>query len=98
MAGARLGAPTVQTVFVGGGTPSLLGGERLATVLESVRDNFELASDAEVTTEANPESTWPELFAGAALGRVHPDIAGHAVGGAAGAGRPRPDALAGPRR
>ncbi|HXY63953.1 MAG TPA: radical SAM family heme chaperone HemW [Mycobacterium sp.] len=64
LAGARLGAPTVHTVFVGGGTPSLLGSERLAAVLKSVRDNFELASDAEVTTEANPESTWPEMFAG----------------------------------
>lgn len=63
LAAKRLGAPTVQTVFVGGGTPSLLGAERLATVLQSVRDNFELASDAEVTTEANPESTWAEMFA-----------------------------------
>jgi oxygen-independent coproporphyrinogen-3 oxidase len=63
MAAARLGAPTVQTVFVGGGTPSLLGPERLAAVLESLRDNFELASDAEVSTEANPESTWAEMFA-----------------------------------
>lgn len=63
LAAARLGAPTVQTVFVGGGTPSLLGGERLATVLAAVRDNFVLASDAEVSTEANPESTWPEMFA-----------------------------------
>jgi putative oxygen-independent coproporphyrinogen III oxidase len=64
LAAARLNAPTVHTVFVGGGTPSLLGSDRLATVLGSVRDNFELASDAEVTTEANPESTWPEMFAG----------------------------------
>lgn len=63
LAAARLGAPPVQTVFVGGGTPSLLGGERLSAVLQSVRDNFELASDVEVTTEANPESTWPEMFA-----------------------------------
>ncbi len=63
LAAGGLGAPTVQTVFVGGGTPSLLGGERLAAVLAAVRDNFELASDAEVTTEANPESTWPEMFA-----------------------------------
>jgi putative oxygen-independent coproporphyrinogen III oxidase len=63
LAGARLGVPTVQTVFVGGGTPSVLGAERLAAVLESVRDNFPLAPDAEVTTEANPESTWPEMFA-----------------------------------
>jgi putative oxygen-independent coproporphyrinogen III oxidase len=63
LAAARLGAPTVQTVFVGGGTPSLLGGARLAAVLASVRDNFDLAPDAEVSTEANPESTWPEMFA-----------------------------------
>src|SRR6202167_47818 len=49
-AAARLGAPTVQTVFVGGVTPSLLGGARLTTVLDAVRDNFELASGAEVTT------------------------------------------------
>jgi putative oxygen-independent coproporphyrinogen III oxidase len=63
LAAARLGAPTVQTVFVGGGTPSLLGAERLTTVLDSVRDNFELESDAEITTEANPESIWAEMFA-----------------------------------
>ena len=63
LAAAKLGTPTVQSVFVGGGTPSLLGGARLTTVLDAVRDNFGLASGAEVTTEANPESTWPEMFA-----------------------------------
>ncbi|UBV23710.1 coproporphyrinogen III oxidase, partial [Mycolicibacterium fortuitum] len=46
-----------------GGTPSLLGGAGLAAVLGAVRDNFSLAPDAEVTTEANPESTSPEMFA-----------------------------------
>ncbi|WNG91194.1 radical SAM family heme chaperone HemW [Mycobacterium sp. ITM-2016-00318] len=56
-------APAVQTVFVGGGTPSLLGGAGLRRVLDAVRDHFVLARDAEVTTEANPESTSPELFA-----------------------------------
>jgi putative oxygen-independent coproporphyrinogen III oxidase len=56
-------APEVQTVFVGGGTPSLLGGSGLAAVLDGVRDHFVLAPGAEVTTEANPESTSPELFA-----------------------------------
>lgn len=55
-------APLVDTVFVGGGTPSLLGGAGLAAVLAAVRENFELSADAEVTTEANPESTSPELF------------------------------------
>jgi oxygen-independent coproporphyrinogen-3 oxidase len=63
LAAGRVGQPTVQTVFVGGGTPSLLGGAGLTSVLDAIRDNFELAPDAEVTTEANPESTSPRLFA-----------------------------------
>jgi len=54
--------PTVQTVFVGGGTPSLLGADGLRAVLDAVRAHFTLAPDAEVTTEANPESTSPALF------------------------------------
>jgi oxygen-independent coproporphyrinogen-3 oxidase len=62
LASARLGGPTATTVFVGGGTPSLLGGARLRNVLDLVRQHFGLAPDAEVTTEANPESTWPEMF------------------------------------
>jgi len=40
----------------------LLGGDGLAAVLGAIRDNFVLADDAEVTTEANPESTSPVLF------------------------------------
>lgn len=62
LAAARLDGPTVDTVFVGGGTPSLLGGARLAVLLDMVREHFTLAAEAEVTTEANPESTWPEFF------------------------------------
>jgi putative oxygen-independent coproporphyrinogen III oxidase len=63
LAAARLGSPpAVDTVFVGGGTPSLLGGDGLAAVLDAVRAHFVLAPDAEVTTEANPESTSPRLF------------------------------------
>ncbi|MGX9792412.1 radical SAM family heme chaperone HemW [Mycobacterium sp. MMS18-G62] len=63
LAAARLGSPpAVDTVFVGGGTPSLLGGAGLAAVLDAVRAHFVLAPDAEVTTEANPESTSARLF------------------------------------
>ena len=62
LAAARLNGPTVDTVFVGGGTPSLLGGARLARLLDMVRERFVLAPGAEITTEANPESTWPEFF------------------------------------
>nr|WP_228791279.1 radical SAM family heme chaperone HemW [Nocardia farcinica] len=61
---ARLPSPVppVATVFVGGGTPSLLGGEGLAEVLDAVRANFTVAADAEITTESNPESTSPRFF------------------------------------
>ncbi len=56
--------PPADTVFVGGGTPSLLGAAGLTGVLDAVRDTVGLAADAEVTTESNPESTSPEFFEG----------------------------------
>jgi putative oxygen-independent coproporphyrinogen III oxidase len=62
LAAARLDAPLVNTVFVGGGTPSLLGPARIVALLDMVRAHFPLAPDAEVTTEANPESAWPDFF------------------------------------
>ncbi|SOD64485.1 oxygen-independent coproporphyrinogen-3 oxidase [Streptomyces zhaozhouensis] len=46
----------VATVFVGGGTPTLLPPADLAAMLDAVRQEFGLAEDAEVTTEANPDS------------------------------------------
>lgn len=55
--------PPVATVFVGGGTPSLLGADGLTAVLDAVREQFPIAPDAEITTEANPESTSPRFFA-----------------------------------
>ncbi len=61
-AATACGPIPVDTVFVGGGTPSLLGGDRLAQVLGAVTDTFELADGAEITTEANPESTSPAFF------------------------------------
>lgn len=69
LAAARLArtygaAPQAQTVFVGGGTPSLLGADGLGRVLNAARNTFGLAPDAEITTESNPESTSPEFFAG----------------------------------
>jgi oxygen-independent coproporphyrinogen-3 oxidase len=63
LAAARLHDPMVKTVFVGGGTPSLLGGARMVALLGMVREHFRLAPDAEITTEANPESAWPDFFA-----------------------------------
>ena len=67
LAAQVLGEPVpADTVFVGGGTPSLLGAAGLAAVLDAVRGSLGLAPGAEVTTEANPESTSPEFFAGIA--------------------------------
>lgn len=61
-AAQQLGHIPVDTVFVGGGTPSLLGGVGLVDVLDAIRDNFPLAAHAELTTEANPESTSQAFF------------------------------------
>jgi putative oxygen-independent coproporphyrinogen III oxidase len=67
LAARVLGEPVpAETVFVGGGTPSLLGADGLAAVLDAVRGSLGVAPGAEVTTEANPESTAPEFFAGIA--------------------------------
>ncbi|WEV27901.1 radical SAM family heme chaperone HemW [Streptomyces sp. 71268] len=46
----------VETVFVGGGTPTLLDAADLVRMLAAIRDEFGLAPGAEITTEANPES------------------------------------------
>ncbi|MFM6852150.1 MAG: radical SAM family heme chaperone HemW, partial [Terrabacter sp.] len=54
------GAPAVSTVFVGGGTPTMLRSRDLVTVLDGIRERFGLTSDAEVTTEANPDSVTPD--------------------------------------
>ncbi|MFF7654639.1 radical SAM family heme chaperone HemW [Streptomyces sp. NPDC007983] len=52
----------VETVFVGGGTPTLLAAEDLGRMLGAVRDEFGLADGAEITTEANPESVDPRYL------------------------------------
>lgn len=50
------------TVFIGGGTPSMLGVSGLTRVLSAVRNTIGIALGAEVTTESNPETTSPEFF------------------------------------
>ncbi|MFE1958030.1 radical SAM family heme chaperone HemW [Streptomyces sp. NPDC059479] len=53
----------VRTVFVGGGTPTLLAAGDLVRMLGAIRDEFGLADGAEITTEANPESVGPAYLA-----------------------------------
>ena len=54
----------VSTIFVGGGTPSLLPSADLGRVIEAISTEFGLAPDVEITTEANPESAGPAWFDG----------------------------------
>ena len=52
----------VRTVFVGGGTPTMLSPQSLVSVLSEIDAQFGLAADAEVTLEANPDSVDPEIL------------------------------------
>ncbi|HEY7722490.1 MAG TPA: radical SAM family heme chaperone HemW [Pedococcus sp.] len=60
-AGGVLGhAGPAETVFIGGGTPTMLAPDDLVRMLDGVREVFGLAPEAEVTTEANPDSVTRE--------------------------------------
>src|SRR5207245_819684 len=48
--------PRLDTVFIGGGTPSRVPAGHIAMAMDAVREHFALAPDAEVTIEANPQS------------------------------------------
>ena len=66
MLGALAWAPRVRlaTVFFGGGTPSLLAAHEMAAVLDGIRARFDIAPDAEITAECNPESVTREKLEG----------------------------------
>ncbi|MFL6046717.1 MAG: radical SAM family heme chaperone HemW [Propionibacteriaceae bacterium] len=49
-------APAISTIFVGGGTPTVLPPDDLGRLITAVRQRFGLVADAELTTESNPES------------------------------------------
>lgn len=53
----------IPTIFIGGGTPSLIEPTLMAKVLDGVRNHFDLRSGAEVTIEANPDSVTAESLA-----------------------------------
>lgn len=54
----------VDTVYFGGGTPSLLAAESIAGLLAAIATSFGLAGDAEITLEANPGTVTPDSLAG----------------------------------
>jgi len=60
---ARASLPPVQSVFIGGGTPSLFEGAAIGRLLEGVARRAVLAADAEITLEANPGTAEARRFA-----------------------------------
>lgn len=59
----RFPVTEVETIYFGGGTPSLLGPERLEAILTAARESYTVTPDAEVTLEVNPVSVEAEAFA-----------------------------------
>ncbi len=53
---------TADTLYFGGGTPSLLGGERIRQLIDAARKCFSLPENAEITLEANPADDLKEVF------------------------------------
>ncbi|AQP44229.1 radical SAM family heme chaperone HemW [Tessaracoccus flavus] len=63
LAARVLGPRRVDTVFFGGGTPTMLPADQLVGLLSAARDRFDVAPDAEITTEGNPETLTPRYLA-----------------------------------
>ena len=61
-AGALAPNYKVDTVFFGGGTPTFFGAEGMAIILTTIRRNFDVVPDAEITFEANPDSISDKLL------------------------------------
>ena len=63
----------VGTIYVGGGTPSMLGAARVGEMLAAVREHFDVAAGAEITVEANPldlTTQWAEGALEAGFNRI----------------------------
>ncbi len=61
-AGALCPGYRVDTIYFGGGTPSYFGADAIAILLTAIRKNFDVAADAEITFEANPDSVSDRLL------------------------------------
>ena len=56
----ELNSPEIQTIYFGGGTPSLLEAEELQQIFETIYSNYEIAENPEITLEANPDDLTEE--------------------------------------
>ena len=46
----------VTSIFIGGGTPTIISGQLIGKVLKKIKDKFNISPNAEITIEANPNS------------------------------------------
>ena len=51
---------TIETIYFGGGTPSLFSGSELSRILDTINENFAVSENAEITLEANPDDLIPQ--------------------------------------
>ena len=56
--------PDIESIYLGGGTPSLMQLSEIEAILAAIRENFTLAKDCEITLEANPDDIDPTLLQG----------------------------------
>lgn len=57
------GGAIIETIYLGGGTPSLLAEEHLTSIISSIRNNYHLAPAPEITIECNPDDLTPTYLA-----------------------------------
>lgn len=60
----RVGARSIESIFIGGGTPSLFSPEGIAELLQGIKTRVKVADDAEITMEANPGTVESGRFSG----------------------------------
>ena len=63
LAGEVNGHPQVRTIFLGGGTPTVLPADLLSQIMAACRESFDVRPDAEITSEANPGTVDVTRFA-----------------------------------
>lgn len=62
--GKKLNHPSIETIYLGGGTPSVVYLNNLTKVFESIQKSFQIKSDAEISIESNPDSIDKEKLKG----------------------------------
>lgn len=62
--GNYLGTQSVSTIYIGGGTPSVLQADEIKSILDNIVDNFKIDINPEVTIEVNPDDISDEFLEG----------------------------------